>query len=376
MQVLHIITGLNKGGAETLLCNLCEYDNQSKHTIISLSDIKALELSFSELNNINVFSLNFPDGKIKISGIYKLYRLIKRINPDIVQTWMIHADFIGGIAARLAGIKNIFWGVHHTVLFHGSIKWSTIFILKFNALLSHFIPKKIVYCAEKSRSAQESIGFKKSIGIVIQNGYNVQKFTKNTDLSSSFREELKISDDTFVIGHVSRYDPLKDQNTLIEALDILKKNRLDFTAVLIGKNLDSDNNDLIRMIEEKELSGHIHLLGERDDIPIVMNAIDLFVLSSISEAFPNVLNEAMACGTPCVTTNVGDAALIVKNTGWIVPPKNPKLISNAIIDAENEFRSRNHLWLIRKDECHKRINENFSLQKMIEKYKKLWSNNL
>jgi glycosyltransferase involved in cell wall biosynthesis len=376
MQILHIITGLNKGGAETLLYNLCEEDNQFKHTIISLSDIQALESSFSEQNNINVFSLNFPDGKIKISGIYKLYRLIKTINPDIVQTWMIHADFVGGLAARFAGIRNIFWGVHHTILFHGSIKWSTIAILKFNALLSYFIPKKIVYCAEKSRSVQESIGFNKSKGVVIQNGYDVKKFSKNSDLGHSFREEIKIADDTFLIGHVSRYDPLKDQNTLIEALGILKKYRLNFTAVLIGKNLDNDNNDLVRKIEEKHLSEHIHLLGLRDDIPVVMNAIDLFVLSSISEAFPNVLNEAMACGVPCVTTNVGDAALIVKDTGWIVPPKNPKLMSNAIIDAETECRSKNSLWHGRKDECHKRIKENFSLQKMTEKYKKLWSNNL
>ena len=374
MKVLHIITGLNKGGAETLLCNLCEYDNQFKHTIISLSDTQDCELSFSK-KNIKVYSLNFPDGKIKISGIYELYRLIKKLDPDVVQTWMIHADFIGGIVARLAGINNIFWGVHHTILFHGSVKWSTILILKFNAILSHLIPKKIVYCAEKSRSAQESIGFKKSKGIVIQNGYDVQKFSKNPDLGKSFREELRISDNAFVIGHVSRYDPLKDQDTLIEAFDILKKYRLDFTAVLIGKNLDTNNHDLVRKIEEKELSGCIHLLGMRDDIPVVMNAIDLFVLSSISEAFPNVLNEAMACGVPCISTNVGDAALILKNTGWIVPPKNSKLISNAIIDAEAEFRSKNPLWLIRKNECHKIINENFSLHKMTEKYKKLWSNN-
>ena len=374
MKVLHIITGLNKGGAETLLCNLCEYDKEFKHTIISLSDIPDLEASFIKLN-IPVFSLNFPDGKIKISGVLKLYRLIKKINPDVVQTWMIHADLIGGLTARLFGIKNIFWGVHHTVLIFGKVKWSTILILKINALLSHFIPKKIIYCAEKSKSIQESIGFKKSKGVVIHNGYDIKKFYRNTNLGNNFRNELKISDDTFVIGHVGSYDPLKDQNTLIEALDILNKQNLKFIAVLVGKNLDNDNNDLVTKIEEKELSSHIHLLGMRNDIPAVMNGIDLFILSSISEAFPNVLNEAMACGTPCITTDVGDASLIVKNTGWIVTPKNPKLIVDAVIDAEDEFRSRTTLWLKRKNDCHERINENFSLKKMIQKYKELWSSN-
>ena len=374
MQVLHIITGLNKGGAETILCNLCEYDQEFNHTIISLSDIPDLEASFTKLN-IPVFSLNFPDGKIKISGVLKLYRLIKKINPDVVQTWMIHADLIGGLTARLIGIKNIFWGVHHTVLIFGKVKWSTILILKINALLSHFIPKKIIYCAEKSKSIQESIGFKKSKGVVIHNGYDIKKFYRNTNLGKNFRNELKISDDTFVIGHVGSNDPLKDQNTLIEALDILNKQNLKFIAVLVGKNLDNDNNDLIAKIEKKDLSSHIYLLGMRNDIPAVMNGIDLFVLSSISEAFPNVLNEAMACGTPCITTDVGDAPLIVKNTGWIVTPKNPKLIVDAVINAEDEFRSRTTLWLKRKDDCYERINENFSLKKMTQKYKELWRSN-
>ena len=374
MQVLHIITGLKKGGAETLLCNLCEYEKEFNHTIISLSNTPDLETSFIKLN-IPVFSLNFPDGKIKISGVLKLYRLIKKINPDIVQTWMIHADLIGGLTARLIGIKNIFWGVHHSVLIYGKVKWPTIFILKINALLSYFIPKKIIYCAEKSRSAQESIGFSKSKGVVIQNGYDIKKFYRNTDLGINFRNELKISDDTFLIGHVGSYDPLKDQITLIEAFDILNKQNFKFIAVLVGKNLDNDNNDLVTKIEEKGLSSSIHLLGMRNDIPAVMNGIDLFILSSISEAFPNVLNESMACGTPCITTDVGDASLIVKNTGWIVPPKNPKLIVDAVIDAEDELRSRNISWLKRKDDCHERIIENFSLKKMVKKYKKLWRSN-
>ena len=374
MQVLHIITGLKKGGAETLLCNLCEYDKEFNHTIISLSNTPDLEAPFIKLN-IPVFSLNFPDGKIKISGVFKLYRLIKKINPDIVQTWMIHADLIGGLTAKLIGVKNIFWGVHHTVLIYGKVKWSTIFILKINALLSHFIPKKIVYCAEKSRSAQESIGFNKSKGVVIQNGYDTKKFHRNTDLGIDFRNELKISDDTFVIGHVGSYDPLKDQITLIEAFDILNKQNFKFIAVLVGKNLDNDNNDLVTKIEEKGLTSSIHLLGMRNDIPAVMNGIDLFILSSISEAFPNVLNESMACGTPCITTDVGDASLIVKNTGWIVPPKNPKLIVDAVIDAEDELRTRTISWLKRKDDCHERIIENFSLKKMIQRYKELWRSN-
>ena len=191
----------------------------------------------------------------------------------------------------------------------------------------------------------------------------------------NFRNELKISDDTFVIGHVGSYDPLKDQITLIEAFDILNKQNFKFIAVLVGKNLDNDNNDLVTKIEEKGLSSSIHLLGMRNDIPAVMNGIDLFILSSISEAFPNVLNESMACGTPCITTDVGDASLIVKNTGWIVPPKNPKLIVDAVIEAEDELRSRNISWQKRQDDCHERIIENFSLKKMIQKYKELWRSN-
>jgi len=374
MKVLHIITGLNKGGAETLLCNLCEYDNQFKHTIISLSDIKDFDLSFSK-KNIKVFSLNFQDGKIKISGIYKLYRLIKKFNPDIVQTWMIHADFIGGIVARLAGIKNIFWGVHHTILLPGKVKFSTIFILKCNAFLSNFVPKKIIYCAEKSRLIQESIGFNKSKGLVIQNGYNIKNFSQNDILRKDFRNELGCSDNDFLIGHVGSYHPLKDQSSLIDALAFLNKKGFEYSAVLVGKNLDNNNHDLVSKIRENGLTDHIILLGERNDIPAVMNGIDLFVLSSLSEAFPNVLNEAMACGTPCVTTNVGDASLIVDNTGWVVPPKDPKAIANAVFNAVDEKQSDNLTWTKRKNECHKRIADHFTLEKMLKKYKEAWASN-
>ena len=180
-------------------------------------------------------------------------------------------------------------------------------------------------------------------------------FHQNDSLGKDFRDKLKISQDAFIIGHVASYDPLKDQNTLIESFNILNQQHFNFTAILIGKNLDNDNHDLVDIIGEKSLSSRIRLLGTRNDIPAVMNGIDLFILSSISEAFPNVLNEAMACGTPCVSTDVGDAALILGDTGWIVPPKDPKIIveSTAItyVDVNYDVTkdSDNNLILSNKD---------------------------
>ena len=372
MKVLHIITGLKKGGAETLLFNLCKFDKQNNHTIISLSDVEDSELP-PNYPNVTVHSLNFPNGRIKIPGLFKLYKLIKKIKPNIVQTWMIHADLIGGIVARFAGIRNIFWGVHHTVLVKGKVKYSTSLILKFNAFLSSFVPKKIIYCAEKSRTIQESLGFKKSKGIVIQNGYDLDNFFQNDSLGEVFLKELDVSEDAFVIGHVGSYDPLKDQNSLIEALTVLNQKQFNFTAVLVGKNLDKNNNELVSKIMENGLSDHVHLLGIRNDIPSIMNAIDIFMLSSLSEAFPNVLNEAMACGTPCITTNVGDASLIVDNTGWIVYPKDPKSLADAVIKAADEKKLDNDKWINRKKECRQRIAKNFTLEKMVTRYGEVWS---
>jgi glycosyltransferase involved in cell wall biosynthesis len=372
MEVLHIITGLKKGGAETLLFNLCKFDKKHKHTIISLSDIEKSELPF-HYPNVSVHSLNFPNGRVKMLGLYKLYKLIKKIKPNVVQTWMIHADLIGGIVARFAGIKNIIWGVHHTVLLRGKVKYSTSLILKFNAFFSNFIPRKIIYCAEKSRIIQESIGYKKSKGIVIHNGYDLNNFIQNDELRREFLIELSASENTFVIGHVGSYDPLKDQNTLIEAFTILHKKHFNFTAALVGKNLDKNNSELVSKIKKNGLCDSVHLLGIRNDIPTIMNGIDIFMLSSLSEAFPNVLNEAMACGTPCISTNAGDASLIVDNTGWIVNSKEPKSLADAVIKAANEKKLNNDKWIHRQKECRQRIAKNFTLQKMVTRYIEVWS---
>lgn len=369
--ILHIITSLADGGAEAVLFRFCSVDMAEKHIIISLID----EGKYGPLlrqAGFEVYVLNLRPNRISFSGIYKLYHLIKEKKPDVVQTWMYHADLMGGIVSRVAGIKNVIWGVHNTILVRGESKFSTIFIARLNALLSGIVPRKIVYCAQKSRDVQEAIGYKRSKGKVVPNGYKINDFTPNKRFETSIRQPLDLSDDTFIIGHVGRFDPLKDHKNLIEAIANLPKKGVKFKVVLIGSNLDSNNETLTGWIEKHQLEEFFNLQGPRNDIPAVMNGIDLFLLSSYAEAFPNVLNEAMACGTPCVSTDVGDASLIVGDTGWIVPPKDPKSMANAIMQAIEEKHTNTESWQARKVACRDRIVDNYSIDKMISSYKNVW----
>lgn len=372
-KILHIITGLSDGGAEAVLYRLCHHDKDNQHIVISLMD-KGKYGPLLEDMGVQVYCLNMPAGKIRFSALIKLYKLIRQLKPDVVQTWMYHADLIGGIIARLAGVKNIVWGVHHTTLVKGESKRSTILIAKINALISSFIPRKIIYCAEKSRQVQESIGFSPKIGHVVPNGYNIDNFKPDFNSGVAFRQEVGLADEKFLIGHVGRYHPFKDYPTLVNAVSLLTKEKSALKVVMVGGDLTTDNTQLNQLIKDNICTERITLLGRRNDITAVMNGFDLFVLSSVSEAFPNVLNEAMACGTPCITTDVGDAAVIVGDTGWVVPPKDPQALAKAMFAAMEEQQDNPQAWQARKQACRERIVNNFSIKKMVEGYHQVWFN--
>lgn len=371
MKVIHIITGLSDGGAEAVLYRLCHHDKENRHIVISLMD-KGKYGSLLDDIGVQVYCLDMPAGKIRILALIKLYKLIHQLKPDVVQTWMYHADLIGGVIARFAGIKNIIWGVHHTALVKGESKRSTILIAKLNALISSFIPRRIIYCAEKSRQVQESIGFKHEIGQVIPNGYNINDFKPNPNAKMTFRQEIDLSNNKFLIGHVGRYHPFKDYPTLVNAIGLLTKQKGALKVAIVGTDLTTNNIQLNQLIKDNRCSEHITLLGRRNDITVVMNGFDLFVISSVSEAFPNVLNEAMACGTPCVTTDVGDSRVIVGDTGWVVPPKDTHALANAILAAIEEKQNNPQAWQARKQACRERIVSNFSIEKMVEGYHQVW----
>lgn len=365
---------MNDGGAEAVLYRLCKHDMCNEKYVISLMGEGKYGSLLKELD-IEVFTIDMQSGKIRLKDLFTLYTLIKKINPDVVQTWMYHADFLGGLLSRLAGIKNIVWGVHNTTLEKNKSKRLTIFIAKINAIISKFIPMKIIYCAEKSKKVQETIGFDIAKGVVVRNGYNTDDFCPNREFLKQFRKELNIEENDFVIGHVGRYDPHKDYPNLILSLAILKKENIKFLLIMVGTNLDNNNTELKSIITKYELDNYIKLLGRRDDIPTVMNGFDLFVLSSSAEAFPNVLAESMACGTPCISTDVGDASYIIGEYGWVVESNNSRLLAESIKEAYLEKNQNNKQWLNKQYMVRKKIVEELSIEKMVKAYNKVWNEN-
>lgn len=372
MLVLHIIAGLNDGGAEAVLYRLCKNDVSHRHIVISLMDEGKYGTLLQEAG-VLVHCLNLSRGRVNFPAIRALWVLLRYERPDAVQTWMYHADLLGGVVARLAGLRNVVWGIHHTILEPGKSKRGTILTARILAFLSWVVPRRIVVCATKSVSAHGKLGYDKSRMVVIPNGYDLEKFVPSFSDRARLRTKWSVTSDCVLLGMVGRFDPQKDHSNLLMALELLNSMGVNFHCVLVGTELDSDNAAIVRQIDQAGLNARVRLLGQRDDIPAVMTALDVHVLSSSAEAFPNVLAEAMACGTPCVTTDVGDAALIVGDTGWVVPAKNSLLLAEGLVQACMTLKNNPEEWQRRKKAARKRIVENFSIQEMCAIYANVWS---
>jgi len=375
IRVVHIITGLSDGGAEGVLFRLCKYDKKNNHFVVSLTG-SGKYASLLRDEGVDVVFLNLKSSAFGfLLGITKLFFLLRRNRSSIVQTWMYHSDLIGGLISKLAGVKTVYWNVRHTSFEPGSSKRTTMLLVKICASLSGLIPKKIIYCAYEAKVVHEAIGYKKGKDKIISNGYDLNIFKVFKSQAAEVFSELSFNNDYFLLGMVGRYDAQKDHQGLIEALSIVARRSCFFKIFLIGHDLDENNQNLKSRITFYQLDENVILLGQRTDIPAIMNAIDLHVLSSsFGEGFPNVIAEAMACGTPCVTTDVGDAAVIVGDTGWVVPPKNPQALASAILEAINEVKNNPQAWKIRKQASRDRIVNNFSVEKMISRYHQVWDN--
>ena len=369
MKIAHIITSLNAGGAEHALKRLIIEDKVNAHIVISLQDNGVLHNSFID-NNISVYQLDFKTIIFLPYRLWVLYKILRKSKADVVQTWMYHSDLIGGIIGKIAGIKNIFWGIRGP-LYREFTNKKTMFIARICSLLSYILPCKIICNSHHARNNHIEFGYCKEKMQVIYNGYLIPINIKE----ESFKvKEPSLSKKNIILGSVGRFDPHKNHLGLITALSKLKEKFINFECYLIGKDLDENNTKLTSLIRDYKLDDHLRLMGQVEDVSFFYKKMDLFILNSIAESFPNVIAEAMIHRVPCISTNVGDAKDIILDGGWIVPVNDPASLSKQIYECI-QMKKNEAEWMIRQNRSREIILENFSMQRMLRDYNIAWSNN-
>lgn len=329
-RVVHVISGLWTGGAEMMLYKLlAEADRERfEPVVISLIDRGGLRDRIEALG-IAVHTTRMKPGRPSLLGLWRLVRLMRRLNPDLVLGWMYHSCLAAQLARCFLPQRTpVIWSIHYSITSLASEKKLTAAVIRVCALLSR-LADHVIFVSRASQAQHTSLGYSPEKGCVIPNGINVAEFVPSDASRSSVRAELGLADDAFLIGLMGRYHPMKDHANFLRAAALIAKQQPAIQFLMIGRGVDGENPILRSSIEELGLARQTHLLGERDDIPRLAAALDIFSLSSACESFPNVIGEAMACEVPAVVTNVGDAAWIVGNTGRVVPPGDPGALAAA-----------------------------------------------
>ena len=331
--VLHIITDLDIGGAERSLVALLGPLEQAgfASTVLSLMPGGALA-EVLRRDGIRVHELDLKPGLPSPRTLLRLVRIIRAEQPALVQTWMYHADLLGGVAARAAGRMPVVWGLHNTNLDPRHTKRSTRWVVRACAALSRRVPTRIVSCSDAGVGIHVRQGYAEERILSIPNGFDTTALHPRPAERAAVRAELGIADDAILIGQVARFDPQKDYRNFIQAAGRVAAQRPDVHFMLVGKGCVPENAELAAWIDAAGLRPRCHLLGLRTDAHRLLSALDVAVLSSAyGEAFPLVLGEAMACGVPCVATDVGDAARIIGETGRIVAPRDASALADAVL---------------------------------------------
>lgn len=332
MNVAFVITGLSTGGAETMLLKLLERIDRNRFSchVFSLTGLGEIGPRIQSLG-LPVEALGMKASMPNPLALTKLARRLEETNTDLVHTWMYHADLLGALAARWAGVRTIAWCIRNSDLNRAKSKLSTRFVVRINALLSSWLPTSVLCCAQVALDVHVALGYAAQKMEVIPNGFDLSRFRLDPEARLSVRNELHLPADTPLIGVVGRFDPQKNHTGFIAAAGLLMRSRPDAHFVLVGAGLDSRNEELVAAARQAGVADAIHWMGQRDDVPRLMAALDVLVSSSTyGEAFPNVLGEAMACGVPCAVTDVGDSAAIVGNTGRVVAARDDQALAAAM----------------------------------------------
>ena len=364
--MVHLITDLDVGGAERMLAKLVQQNDQQRFRLAVVCMMKPGKMADAiRAAGCNLISLDMKRGSMSPLALLRLTRFLRHERPDVLQTWLYHADLLGTLAGKLAGVPTIIWNIRCSNMDFRQYGRSTRFVVNCLSRLAR-LPASVIVNSEAGREAHEQLGFHPTQWEVIHNGFDIHAFHPSSSARASLRRELGIPEDTPLIGMLARLDPMKDHGTFLNAAARLSRDHPNVHFVLAGRGLQPSNPDLPSSARLPILTDRLHLLGERDDSARILAALDVATLSSaFGEGCPNVIGEAMACGVPCVATAVGDAAILIGDTGKIVPPNDPDSLAAAWSNLLEKPSSER---VALSAAARRRIEEHFSLDVVRERY--------
>ena len=337
--------------------------------VVSLLDRGAIGIRIADLG-IPIITLGMKRGVPNPIAAMRLIHTIRTIRPALIQGWMYH----GNLAATFAGRFNreattVLWNIRQSLYEIKNERPLTRLLIRLGSRCSRG-PAKIIYNSQLSAKQHESIGYAPNKTILIPNGFDLDLFCPDLAARAQIRKQLGIPNDALAIGLVARYHQMKDHGNFLRAASLLFKRNKGIHFVMSGRGISPDNREIWKLIEEHQLSNNVHLLGERQDVPNILASLDIATSSSAwGEGFSNAIGEAMACGIPCVVTDVGDSAFIVGETGLVVAPRDPAALTNAwlkMINAGSE--GRQNLGIA----ARQRVIETFSLNAISQQYQNLY----
>lgn len=370
IKVTHIVSGLAADGAERMLDNIASSldPDRFRSEVISLTDLGDLGPGM-RARGIPVSALQMGRGWPNPLLLFRLAAWLRASQPQIVQTWMYHADLAGGLAARLSGKPKVIWGIHHSSLKSGENRRRTIWTARACARLSKFLPARIVCCSPAARRVHTDIGYAQDKTEVISNGVDIEAFRPDQDARETVRRELDIPTGALVVGMAARFHIQKDHRNFVQAAARVYQKLPTAYFVLCGAEMNWDNSILTRWIIDAGIKSRTRLLGIRRDMNRVFASMDVVTSSSLSEALPMSIAEAMASAVPCAVTDVGDCALLVDATGIVVPPLDSEVLARAweqLLTMDRDARRNLGAAARRRVESH------FSLSSVLQRYQELY----
>jgi glycosyltransferase involved in cell wall biosynthesis len=369
VRVVFLISGLEVGGAEAVLLKvLPRFSERVQAHVISMTTIGPVGKRLVE-SGIPVEALGMTKGLSGVSGVVRLVHRLRALKPDLVQTVMYHADLVGGLASRFARVPKLVWWIHNSGAALHALSPMTRLVLRACAQLSTTLPDLILCCAELARRNHISFGYERSKIEVIPNGFDLRQFSPDHHAFGSVRAELGIPPTAPIVGLVARLDPQKDHRSFFATASRVHRRLPQVHFLLVGAGLDSGNEQVRQWVDDEGIGAVTHLLGRRDDVPRIMSALTILASSSIAEAFPNVIGEAMACEVPCAVTDAGDSALMVGETGRVFRPSDPDAAAQAWIEllslSDDQRKTLGHA-------ARQRIAERFELSALIAKQERIY----